>query len=204
MAEQENDRRARRGGIAPPVCIAIALALASCAAADSPAPSTDIDGPGGSGVVTVAPEAGADAVDEETACEVASASPTLTELGMEGYSYDASLVAQLSGCQLNITDPGHEYSSFGVSVITAADVELTANADPTISNTTLVPLPDVGENGHFIGRVAGIDPATDPKSGAIVAGRDSLGVSLSWSMSDSQIPFETFKRAAQELLDALP
>lgn len=194
--------RARHAAVVTATLALTGALLVGCVAGPVSAPEEG--GPGGAGIVTAAPEVTGVEVTEATACALVSENPTLQALGATGTEVDVSFVVELSMCQLEIPLGDSVLSSVSVGVVTANDVALTASADPTISNTTLVALPELGENGHFIGNVPGVDPASNPRHGAIVAARGDLGVSISWATTESAIPFATFEQIVRELLDELP
>jgi hypothetical protein len=141
-------------------------------------------------------------VGDDTACELAEQSPTLVSLGVTGASADASLVVELSMCTLTFDSPEQAGSSFGLSVLTSEDIALTAAADPATFAGTIVLLPELGENGHFIARAVDVDPASDPGQGAILAARGEIGVSLVWAATGAAPPFATMEQAVREILDA--
>lgn len=194
-----------RTGI-PLLAVAIAALLALQLAACSPrvSPGDEEDGPGGSGVTTADPATGPSAVDRDTACEVAASSPGLTALGAVGEPADTDFIVALSYCQLALTAPGREAESLSVEVLTAADVLLTAQADPAVFSGTLVPLPGLGDNGHFVALTPGVDPTTNPDSGAISASRGELGVTLAWATRGPVVTFTEYEQIVRELLEALP
>lgn len=160
-----------------------------------------------SGVVTAEPDSGtyaAGAVDENTACEIASASPTLTELGGVATPADTQFIVALSFCQVQLTAPGVDGLSLSVEIVTAADVALTAGSDPTAVPGSFVLMPDLGEDGHFLSLIPGVTPADEPTSGALTAARGDLGITLAWAGATAAVPFATFEQIARELLEALP
>jgi len=180
----------------------VVLVLVACAPSPS-APPEVTDGPGGSGVVAAEPEGlNPENVTADTACELAALSPTLVGLDVVGTSVSTQFTLDLSYCELRFQAPEFVDSGVSVRVLTAADVALTAGTDPTVSGSTLVSLPDVGVDGHFLALGPGVDPTANPTSGSIVAARGDLGVSVSWG-TGPVIPFDAFKQITRELLDAL-
>lgn len=195
-------RDTRRDILIASIALVATASLVSCApAADSPAVSTD--GPGGSGVVTAEPEGlTPDTVTQDTACELVESSPSLTQLGVVGTPTSTQFTLDLSYCDLRFEAPEFVDSGMSVSVLTAADVALTASSDPAISGSTLVLLPELGTDGHFVALGPGVDPTTNPTSGTIFAARGELGISVAWA-TGPVIPFATFEQVVRELLDAL-
>jgi hypothetical protein len=183
------------------LCVAFLSGCAAQASTDDGATIT----PGG--VVTAEPDPGADAdgvVDKNTACEIASASPALTELGGVGTPADTQFIVALSFCQVQLTAPGVDEISLSVEIVTAADVALTAGSDPSAVPGSFVLLPDLGENGHFLSLIPEVTPADEPTSGALTAARGDLGITLAWAGVAGAVPFSTFEQIARELLEALP
>lgn len=191
-----------RGVVVALTALALSLAVAACAPT-AESPEANPEGPGGSGTVTAAPEGlTPDTVTPDTACELATASPTLVQLGVVGTPASTQFSLDLSYCDLAFTASEFVDSGLSVSVLTASDVALTASSDPTISGSTLVLLPDVGVDGHYAAIGPGVDPAANPTSGAIIAARGELGVSVAWATGPT-VPFATFEQIVLELLDAL-
>lgn len=158
-------------------------------------------------VVTAEPDDGADAadsIDENTACEIAAASPALAELGGVGAPADTQFIVALSFCQVQLTAPGVADLSLSVEIVTAADVALIAGSDPSTVPGSFVALPDLGENGHFLSAIPGVAPADEPTSGALTSARGNLGITLAWAGAAGAVPFATFEQIARELLEALP
>ncbi len=190
------------------LAFACAATISGCSAQPAAAPEPSSDGPGGSGVVTVEPETGvqtlaAEDVGPETACALVAGSPTLAGLGVSGTPASTQFVASLSLCELRIDGPEHSGSSIGVGVVTAEDVALTAGLDSASIEGTLMLLPSLGENGHFISGAPDVDPAADPRIGSIAAARGDLGVTISWATDEGLIPFSTYEQAVRDLLDAI-
>lgn len=182
--------------------------LAGCSAQPVPSGTSPTTSSTPGGVVSAEPDdggadVGTNTITVNSACELAAQSAALEELGAVGAPADVSLVVELSMCTLEIDVPDQEPSSFGLSILTSDDIALTAGADPESIGGTIVPLPGLGENGHFVARGVGIDPRNDPMQGAILSARGDLGVSLSWAMASPSIPFATFEQAVREILDAL-
>lgn len=187
------------------VAIVAAAALAGGCAASSSTPDTPTD-PGGGGVVSAPAEADAltlDGVTFDSACALVSESATLTDLGAVGTPVDTSFITDLSRCEITLAVAEGVDASFGVGILTAEDVALTAGSDTTVAGGALVPLPGLGENGHFLSRVPGADPADDPRSGAILASRGDLGISLAWATAQDVAPYATYEQAVREMLGAL-
>lgn len=180
------------------------LALTLVACGPSAAPEAGASGPGGSGVVTAEPPSGVETVDRDTACTVAASSTTLDSLGAIGEPADTEYIVALSYCQLALTAPGYEAESISVEVLAVADVILTAELDPAEFTGTLLPLPEVGENGHFVALTAGVDPASNPTAGAITASKGELGVTLAWATRGPILAFADYEQIVRELLEALP
>lgn len=194
-----------------PALAAVALMFLSlvtgCGSSPTSSTSTlNSTGLGKSGVITAEPDSGTEMfeVSSSSACELVDLSPTLTSLGAAGTPVDTSFVVAASMCEVTIDSPEGIITSVGVSMLTASDIALTAHHDSSVSGGSLILLPELGEYGHFLSRVAGVDPYADPASGAILAARGDWGVSIAWSMSESVVPFETFELAVREMLDELP
>ncbi|MDZ4046663.1 MAG: hypothetical protein U1E32_12930 [Rhodoglobus sp.] len=180
----------------------LTLHLGACSSSANP--GGDVDGPGGSGVTTAEPPAGASVVDRDTACEVAASSAGLNALGAVGEPADTDFIVALSYCQLELTGLEGEGESVSVEILAAADVILTAQLDPAAFSGTLVPLPDLGENGHFVSLRTEVDPATNPDAGAISATRGELGVTFAWATRGPILTFTEYEQIVRELLEALP
>lgn len=178
----------------------LALMLASCAPASDP---EEPGGPGGSGVVTADPDAGA-AVDDDSACDLVAESPTLQAMGAAGTPADTQFTSALSYCQFALTVPSGIEVSANVEIVPAANLAETVALDPDTFGGTIVPLPDLGEYGYFLALTPDVDPSGDPDTGAISSARGELGVTLAWGSRDSGIAFTDLEQAVQELLDALP
>lgn len=183
------------------VCVAIAC---GCSATTEPSSSGAM--PPGE-VVTADPGGTLDAagkVDEGTACAVAAASPTLTGLGAVGTPADTTYIVALSFCQLQLSAPGADGLSLSVEIITAEDVALTADIDPTTFTGSVVLQPDLGQNGHFLSLTPGVTPADEPTAGALTSANGALGITLAWAGAGGAVTFATFEQMAGELLEALP
>jgi hypothetical protein len=141
-------------------------------------------------------------VTDDTACELASTSATLTQLGLVGTPVSSQFTVDLSYCDLRFEAAEFADSGLSVSVLRGTEIADIAMSDPTVSGSTLVLLPDVGTDGYFAGFGPAVDPATNPTNGAIGAARDDLGIVVAWSTGPT-IPFATFEQAVRELLDAL-
>ncbi len=184
--------------------LALVVAVGGCAGVADEVSEEPGDGPGGSGVVEADPDSEPAAIRRDSACELAASNATLAELGAVGEPADTQFIVALSYCQLTLDLPPEIISSVSLEILAAADVVATVNVDTEVAGISLVPLPDLGENGHFISVTPDIRPADDPRSGAIAASQGDLGVVLSWSLSDSVIPFATFEQAVRDALDELP
>lgn len=183
----------------------LCVLLTSGCAAQASTDESDTIAPGE--VVTAEPDDGADAadsIDENTACEIAAASPALAELGGVGAPADTQFIVALSFCQVQLTAPGVADLSLSVEIVTAADVALIAGSDPSTVPGSFVALPDLGENGHFLSAIPGVAPADEPTSGALTSARGNLGITLAWAGAAGAVPFATFEQIARELLEALP
>lgn len=178
----------------------LVLTLSSCAPAVEPEAS---GGPGGSGIVSAAPEAGAAAVEFDTACDLVVASPTLQAMGAAGVPASTQFTSALSYCQFGLAVPSGIEVTASVEVVPAANLAESVALDPATFGGTIVPLPDVGEYGYFLALAPNVDPADDPDSGAISSARGDLGVTLAWGSRDSGIGFTDLEQAVRELLDAL-
>ncbi len=141
-------------------------------------------------------------IGRETACELVRSSPTLTELGANGTPADTRFIVALSFCDVALDSTEYEPTRISVSIVTGEHVALAGEYDAAVYGGSLVPLPDLGESGHFLAPVANAHPSDDPRSGSILAARRSLGVTLSWAM-DEPIPYATFEQVVRELLDEL-
>lgn len=179
----------------------LALVLASCAPTSDP---EEPGGPGGSGVVTADPDAGAAAVEEDTACDVVASSPTLQAMGAAGSPADTQFTSALSYCQFALTVPSGIEVTANVEIVPAANLAETVALDPDSFGGTIVPLPDLGEYGYFLALTPDVDPSGNPDTGAISSARGELGVTLAWGSRDSGIAFTDLEQAVRELLDALP
>lgn len=197
---------AKHPGVEAVAILTVALVTGCSVTPTSPPPTPDVSGLRGSGIVTAEPDPRARAFEasRESACELVTNSPTLTALGAAGTPVDTSFVVAASMCEVTIDSPEAVITSVGVSVLTAGDIALTAGSDPSVSGGSLVLLPELGEYGHFLSRVPDVDPYADPTSGAILAARGDWGVSITWAMSESIVPYETFELAVREMLDELP
>lgn len=179
----------------------LALVLTSCASAADPG---EPGGPGGSGVVTADPDAGAAAVEYDTACDLVVASPTLQAMGAAGTPADTQFTSALSYCQFALAVPSGIDVVASVEIVPAADVAETVALDPATIGGTIVPLPDLGRYGYFLALTPNVDPLDDPDTGVISSTRGDLGVTLAWGSRDSGIAFADLQQAVRELLDALP
>lgn len=186
-------------------CAALLLAaatVAGCATA-APSPAAGPGGPGGSGVASAAPTTD-EIVDRDTACRLAQQSATLTAFGAVGEPADTAFIAALSYCQVTLSSVGSGAESLSIEVLSAADVAARAQSDPTVFSGTLVPLPDIGDYGHYLALTPGVVPATNPRSGSITAAQGELGVAIAWATGDQTIAFAEYEQIVLELLGALP